>query len=416
MSAKVRTLNLAYTLPDPPFNGYDLRHINLMKNLADRVDQTLLCRIMRPLTSAQTEMLRDLPYEVRTVLIPRPSPLQKFGKGLRFLFSRLPVMAGGWYYSEMEDALKKLLAEKQFDFIVLEGIWNAVYWRVIRSANAKVVLNLYDLEASLLQRQADVLPPGFKKQMYASGARRMAGLEKTLPRAADVTLTVSERERQALLTHAKDLPVYLAPGGVDCDCIQPLPCSERAEREILFVGSLQYLPNVDGARFMAHDVMPEILKLCPDAVLQIVGRRPDERTLCLNDPPSVNIIGEVVDLTPWYRNCKLCVVPLRSGGGTRLKILEAMAFARPVVATTIGAEGIDVCHGKNILIADTPQELAAAVALILNDPVRASSIAEEGRRLVEERYAWNSIADIIFKIYASAVDSSSSRCANGKRI
>ena len=404
MSAEIRTLNLAYTLPDPPFNGYDLRHLNLMKNLAGRVDQTLLCRIMRPLTPAQEELLHQLPYDVRTVLIPRPTPLQKLGKGLRFLFGRFPVMAGGWYYAEMDEALKKILAEKQFDFIVLEGIWNAVYWRTIRTVNAKVVLNLYDLEEGLLRRQADVLPFGFKKWMYANGAKRMAGLEKILPSEADLVWTVSEKERQELLAHVADLPVYLAPGGVDCDTIQPLPPSDYAGQEILFVGSLQYLPNVDGAQFMANEVMPEILKRCPDAVLQVVGRGPDERTLRLDSPPSFNIVGEVDDLTPWYRRCKLSLVPLRSGGGTRLKILESMAYGRPVVSTSIGAEGIDVSHGKNILIADTPQELAEAIALILNQPDRALSIAEEGRRLVEERYSWKSIADILYRQYAHAVD------------
>lgn len=399
MPPEIRTLNLVYTLPDPPLNGYDLRHLNLMKQLAGRIDQTVLCRIMEPLTPEQEAFRDSLPYDVRTVLIPRPTPSQKIGKGLKFLPSRYPVMAGGWYYAEMENALRELLAEKEFDFIVLEGIWNAVYWPVIRKANAQIVLNLYDLEEGLLQRQADVLPSGFKKWIYSNGAKRMASLEKTLPREADLIWTVSEKERQALLAHEPELPVYLAPGGVDCDAIQPLPPSVDTEKEILFVGSLQYLPNVDGAQFMAEDVMPEILKRCPEAVLQVVGRRPDERTLRLHNPPSFNIVGEVDELEPWYRNCRLSIVPLRSGGGTRLKILESMAYGRPVVSTSIGAEGIDVTHGKNILIADTPEELADAVALILNRPEEGRRIAEEGRRLVEERYAWKSIADILYNRY-----------------
>lgn len=399
MPRKIRTLNLVYSLPDPPFNGYDLRHLNLMKNLADRVDQTVLCRLMKPLSPSQEALLESLPYEVRTVLIPRPTSMQKICKGLRFLPTRFPVMAGGWYFCEMEKALREILAEKEFDYIVLEGIWNAVYWPVIRKANAKTVLNLYDLEEGLLQRQADVLPFGLKKWIYSNGARRMAALEKTLPREADLIWTVSDKERQELLGHTPDLPVFLAPGGVDCDAIQPLPPPDESSKEILSVGSLQYLPNVDGAQFMSNEVMPEILKLCPEAVLQIVGRGPDERTLRLHNPPSFNVVGEVDELEPWYRKCRLSIVPLRSGGGTRLKILEAMAYGRPVVSTSIGAEGIDWEHGKNILIADTPQELAEAVALILSSPDVAHSIAAEGRKLVEERYAWKSIADILYDGY-----------------
>jgi len=260
-------------------------------------------------------------------------------------------------------------------------------------------LNLYDLEEGLLQRQADVLPFGLKKWIYSNGARRMGALEKTLPREADLIWTVSEKERQKLLTHAPDLPAFLAPGGVDCDAVQPLPPPDETSREILSVGSLQYLPNVDGAMFMSNEVMPEILKRCPDAVLQVVGRGPDERTLSLHHPPSFNVVGEVDELEPWYRNCRFSIVPLRSGGGTRLKILESMAYGRAVVSTAIGAEGIDVTHGKNILIANSPGDLADAAARLLNHPDKAQEIAQAGRRLVEERYSWQSIADILYQRY-----------------
>jgi glycosyltransferase involved in cell wall biosynthesis len=293
--------------------------------------------------------------------------------------------------------------EEDFDFIVLEGIWNAVYWPVIQKANSQTVLNLYDLEEGLLRRQADVLPIGLKKWIYSNGAKRMAVLEKTLPRETDLIWTVSEKERQELLEHTPDLPAFLAPGGVDCDAIQPLPAPNEDGKEILFVGSLQYLPNVDGAQFMSNEVMPEILKRFPDAVLKIVGRGPDERTLRLHNPPSFDVVGEVDELEPWYRNCQLSIVPLRSGGGTRLKILESMAYGRPVVSTSIGAEGIDITSGKNILIADTAEELAEAVALLLNHPDKARSIAEEGRKLVEERYAWSSISSILHERYSQLV-------------
>lgn len=401
MARKIRTLNLIYTLPDPPFNGYDLRHSNLMKNLADRVDQTVLCRIMKPLTPEQRALLKSLPYDVRTVLIPRPTLMQKVAKGLRFLFSRFPVMAGGWFYFEMKQALRDILAKETFDYIVLEGIWNAVYWPVIQNANAKVVLNLYDLEEGLLRRQADVLPFGFNKWICANGARRMGALEQTLPGEADLTWVVSEKEQQHLLKQFPGLPVYLASNGVDCNTIQPLPL--EGGTALLFVGSLQYLPNVDGVQYLVRDVMPEILQRCPDAVLRVVGRQPDEGTTQLHNPPSVDIVGEVADLLPYYRACRLCIVPLRSGGGTRLKILEAMAYGRPVVSTTIGAEGLDVEDGRNILIADTPEDLAIAVERILNDPDLAGRLVQEGLKLVESRYAWKSIAETMYEEYRKHV-------------
>ncbi len=403
MADRIRILNLVYILPTPPYNGYDLRHVNLMRNLSDRVDQTMLCRISEPLTPEQKAYCKQAPFDIRTVLLPRPAPLKKVLKGLPFIPSKFPIMAAGWYFPEMARALRNILKEESFDFIVLEGIWLSVYWPILHKSTARKVLNLYDLEAGLLQRQANNLPPGFARMLFNNAAHRMDRLERTLPREADLIWTVSEKERQYLLNHTPGLPVYLAPGGVDCDAIQPLEPSKTTGQEILFVGSLQYLPNVDGVQYLVREVMPEILKRCPNAVLRVVGRQPDERVTKLHNPPSVIITGEVEDLGPYYNQCRLCIVPLRSGGGTRLKILEAMAYGRPIVSTTIGAEGIDIEHNENILIADTPEDMAEATGRILNAPDLANHLAKQGRLLVEKKYSWKHIADTMYAQYETMV-------------
>jgi glycosyltransferase involved in cell wall biosynthesis len=397
MADTIRILNLGYLLPTRPYNGYGLRVMNVMCNLSDRVQQTLLCRITQPLTPEQQAFCDQHPFDIRTVLLPRPTPLQKAAKGLRFLFGQYPVMAGGWYFEKMAKILRKMLAEEQFDFIVLEGIWNSVYWPILRRSPARIVLNLYDLEAGLLRRQAGVLTPGLGRWIHLNGAHRMEKLERRLSSEADLIWTVSEKERQYLLKESSELPVYLAPNGVACDAIRSLP--PESGKEILFVGNFQYFPNMDGVQYFVDQVMPEVLKHCPDAIFRMVGRQPDERVRALHTPPSVIVTGQVDDLAPCYRAAQVCVVPLRSGGGTRLKILEAMAYGRPVVSTTIGAEGLDVEHNRNILIADSPSEMAKAVCRVLNDPALARSLAEEGRRLVESRYAWKSIADSMYETY-----------------
>lgn len=403
MNRKIRILNLAYTLPAPPYSGYDLRHLNLMRNLAGRIEQTLLCRITHPLTDAEKEWCENAPYEVRTVVLPRPNPLQKFFKALRFLTGPFPLMAAGWHFKEMERTLRKTLSEEPFDFIVLEGIWLSVYWPVLIKSNARLVLNLYDLEAGLLQRRADTLPFGLRKLIFMNGAHRMRKLEQTLPSEADLVWTVSEVERQTLLMHNPDLPVFLAPGGVDCDALRPLPPKPES-KEILFVGSMQYGPNVDGIRWFVKKIMPLILAECPDAVLRVIGRKPDRRVTELHQPPSVIIEGEVEEVRPFYETCRLCVVPLRSGGGTRLKILEALALGRPVVSTSIGAEGIDIQNGRDILIADTPADMAHSIIGLLHQTELADRIARNGRHLAEERYNWKNISDIMYRQYCRLTD------------
>ena len=155
MTPSIRILNLVYTLPTPPYNGYDLRHINLMRNLSGRVEQTMLCRIMEPLTPEQQAYCNQAPFNIRTVLLPKPSLLKKTAKALRFLPGKYPIIAAGWYFGEMARELQKILSEETFDYIVLEGIWLSVYWSVLQPSPARKVLNLYDLESGLLQRQAD---------------------------------------------------------------------------------------------------------------------------------------------------------------------------------------------------------------------------------------------------------------------
>ena len=402
MADTIRTLHLVNTLPYPPYSGYNQRVLQIMQNLSGRVQQTILCRIMTPLTPEQDAFCEEAPFDIHTVLLPRPNLLQKIVKGLRFLPAKYPVTAAGWYFKPMVRTLRKLLAEESFDFIVLEGIWLSVYWPIIRHSPAQKVLNLYDLESELLRRHAEVLPPGLNRWIYLSSARRMENLEKELSHEADLIWTVSEKERGHLLNPDTDLPVYLAPNGVDCSAIEPLP--PQNGKEILFVGSFQYYPNVDGVQFFVNQVMPEVLKRCPQAVFRMVGRQPDKRIKALHKPPSIILTGEVDELEPCYRNAQVCVVPLRSGGGTRLKILEAMAYGRPVVSTTVGAEGIDVEHNRNILIADQPAEIAEAVCRVLNGPNLARNLTEEGRRLVESRYAWKSIANGMYEQYRTLMN------------
>lgn len=402
MTDKIRTLHLVNTLPIAPYSGYHLRVMNVMCNLSDRVQQTMLCRITQPLTPEQQAFCDQQPFGIRTVLLPRPTPLQKMLKGLWFLPGKYPVISGGWYFKEMAQALRKILAEESFDFIVIEGIWLAIYWPIIRQSPVRKVLNLYDLESGLLRRHAAVLPPGLRRWICLNSAARMENLEKRLPREANLIWTVSEKERQHLLSQSPALPVYLAPNGVDCDIIRPLP--PVSGKEIIFVGSFNYYPNLDGVQYFVDQVMPEVLKRCPDAIFRMVGRQPDARVMALHNPPSLIVTGQVDDLMPCYRAAQVCVIPLRSGGGTRLKILEAMAYGRPVVSTTIGAEGIDVEHNRNILIADSPAEMAEAVCRILKDPALARNLAEEGRRLVESRYAWKSIADSMYETYRALMD------------
>ncbi|MFH0878987.1 MAG: glycosyltransferase family 4 protein [Lentisphaerota bacterium] len=397
---RIKALHLAYTLPLPPRSGYDLRVWHLCKNLARHMDITLLTRGMG---DEADRSWSEGGVEIQVLRLPRPGPSLKALKGLRFLFSSWPVMSGGWHFQRMASRLKRLLAENRYDLIVLEGVWLSVYWPLIRKAQGLKVLNHYDLESESLGRQAEVLSGGFKKWMYRNAVRRMGRIEERMFREADLTWVTSEREQEVLRRRNAAWNIQVAPNGVDTGAIQAFP--ECTGRELLFVGSMNYFPNKDGVLYFVEEVLPLIRACHPEIVFRVVGRHPGPEIRALHQPGKVEITGEVESLTPYYQNAAVCVVPLRAGGGTRLKILEAMAYGRPVVSTTLGAEGLDIEPGRDYLLADDPVAFTKAVNAILGDASIAAGLAREARRLVEEKYAWSSIAGKMWETYKFQVSS-----------
>jgi glycosyltransferase involved in cell wall biosynthesis len=185
------------------------------------------------------------------------------------------------------------------------------------------------------------------------------------------------------------------PNGVDTGYFQPDDSPPAADR-VLFFGRLDYYPNIDGLEFFVRDILPVLKRRRPGIELHIVGSGSTAgiESFVAADP-AVRVIGRVADLRGALRSASVVVVPLRVGGGTRLKVLEALSMARPVVSTTIGAEGIDVRSGEHLVLADGADAFATAVADLLDDPAAALAIGRDGRRLVTARYDWSRIGGIV---------------------
>lgn len=181
-----------------------------------------------------------------------------------------------------------------------------------------------------------------------------------------------------------------------------VPCGARREPErLLFVGSLSYEPNVNACARFVDDVLPRLVARRPRLVLDIVGRAPSPAVRALAGP-HVEIHADVPDVVPFLERCAVFVVPLRIGGGTRLKIPEALALGTPVVSTSIGAQGLELVHGEHLLLADTADALAAATESLLADPARAAALGAAGRAFVEQRYAWPKLADELVAFWRAA--------------
>ena len=226
----------------------------------------------------------------------------------------------------------------------------------------------------------------------------MRGWEARHAARFDHCLAVSDIEAQRLRDVAAGTAVSLVPNGVDTAALRPLP-EAAAGKRLIFVGHMRYPPNIDAVRFLARHILPALRARIPEARLTVVGEGTPRVLREFAGRDDMDLVGLASSPLPYYQNAHVAVVPLRAGGGTRLKILEAMALGRPVVSTTLGCEGLAVEDGKHLLIANDAEGFAAAVARVFTDRALASRLTLQARALVESNYDWASIAERLLSVY-----------------
>ncbi|MCU0623638.1 MAG: glycosyltransferase family 4 protein [Gemmatimonadaceae bacterium] len=254
-----------------------------------------------------------------------------------------------------------------------------------------LVIDTHNVDSLVARRYAAVLPSRLERVAATMNVWQYERLERRFARRAAEWWMCSEDDRQALDRVAGHVRATVLPNGVDTDEFTP-GASRSGAPDLVFFGRLDYRPNTDAVRWLLADIWPRIVAARPDARLSIIGAGDMSAFADLvAATPGATLTGLVPDLAERLRRATLAVVPLRVGGGTRLKILEAFAAGLPVVTTTIGVEGIPVVSGDEALVADEPQSIADAVVTLLADPSRAATIGAAARRLVERRYAWRAI-------------------------
>lgn len=271
-----------------------------------------------------------------------------------------------------------------------------------------MVIATHNIEADILTRRAEQQSNRLGRKFFQTQAARMEAFERNAFSQADVVTAVSEKDE----LRAREWGAHstgVVHNGVDTEAITPCPSgSAVTAKELLFLGSLDWFPNQDAIRYFIEDIFPLARKLDKEILLNIVGRRPDQalRKIAASTE-GVTLTGEVDDVVPFLRKAAAVVVPLRIGGGTRIKIIEAMSAGKVVVSTTIGAEGLDVEDGTHILIADTPETFAVAIVKALGGTV-SERISANARNLVEKKYGWKRQAENLEDLWEAAIKSQQS--------
>jgi glycosyltransferase involved in cell wall biosynthesis len=450
----MRILFLTPQLPYPPHQGTTIRNYNLIANLASRHEIHLLSFVR-----SQDEVDRATPLHqhcrsIEGVLAPRRSPLKRF---LSLFLSPLPDMALRLPSAEFRTKLSACLKHERFDVVQIEGIEMAYPWmdwklevggwkldhgtglptsNVKRqTSNIQYPISIFDdhnAEYVLQQRafETDVRQPRrWVAALYSLIQwKKLSRYEATICRLADRVVAVSEADKRALQCLVPGLEVTVVPNGVDIEFYNdqfPMtkdlgdqgsgirdqelgaPCSlslvpspSNTHCSLVFTGKMDFRPNVDAVLWFCREVLPLVRREMPDARFYIVGQSPHRRVLRLADDPAVIVTGYVDDVRSYIACACVYVVPLRIGGGTRLKVLEAMAMGKPLVSTSLGCEGFEgLMPGRELSIADSPKEFARRVIELLDDASQRGRLGQAARRFVEERYDWRLIVPKLERAY-----------------
>jgi len=336
---------------------------------------------------------RQLPSSARVVSIPYHVP--KRGSAAfplavaRSWFSRYPVDLWKWQVPPLREHVHALIDSRTVDLCVADFLFAAA--NVPAGGRTPIVLFEHNVEYLIWQRLCALEPPGWRRALLEVEWRKLRAREADACRNADLTVAVSDEDRRRLAYLVPEARIRAIPTGVDTGYFCPNGYPERANR-IVFSGSMDWHPNEDAVCYFAEAILPRIRADIPDASLTVVGRNPTARLREIAARSGIDVTGTVDDVRPWIAEGAVYVVPLRAGSGTRLKIFEALAMAKPVVSTTVGAEGLALEAGRHFLPADDPAAFADAVVQLLRDPERRRALGCAGRALVEAHYSWSIVA------------------------
>ena len=408
--SELDAMKILFVTPAPPFpphQGTAIRNWGLVSSLAKQHHISLLS-FARHSDQIAPE-LRDCCAKVSFVGVPERTPVQRL---TTLLGSSRADMDDRLASTQFASRLLNILNNESFDAIHIEGLELSPYLQQIAAQRgaASTPLLIYDAHnaETVIQRRAlltDRLqirrwPAAFYSRLQLP---RLAKLERQTCERADAVLCVSKEDCAALRVLLPGLKPMIVPNGIFLseytDMVKPAALPEPA---LVFSGKMNYRPNVDGALWFAREILPRIRKFYSGATFVIVGKAPVPSIKRLAHDPRIIVTMSVPDVRPLIAAATVFLAPLRMGGGTRFKLLEAMALRRPIVSTTIGAEGFPITDGHELLLADSPDEQARAVCSLIADSQARARLGTAGRAFVEANYQWHEIVPRLQKVYSWA--------------
>lgn len=401
---KLKILFLSQRFLFPMDTGGKIRTGKILEQLKHRASLTVISNVESPKDDQYLPEMQRLCDK----FIPVPwkemerYTLKFYLKLLVQSFSRYPINVLNDYSTDLEKAVLNELKNEQYDLAICDFLQSTLNFRNVDSG-IPTLLFQHNVEADITRRHLERAENIVEKIFWGLQHRRMLRHEGEMCRKFDGTVAVSATDKQRMEEYYSATRVFDIPTGVDTDFFQPNPEIEE-KQQLVFTGSMDWLPNEDAMIYFIESVLPLIQKEAPQTSLVIVGRKPTPAIQKLIEGRSdITLTGWVEDTRPYIAESAVFIVPIRIGGGTRMKIYEALAMGKAMVSTSVGAEGLPLEHGKHIFFADTEQDFARHTLQLLRDGELRRKMGTTARDYVYRNFRWERVAEVFEEICRNVV-------------
>jgi glycosyltransferase involved in cell wall biosynthesis len=394
----MRLLQITNKPPYPPNDGSSIAVYNMCCGLINNnVDLNLLCINTKKHFKADAEVDAEFKRTSKYQSVYRNTDVTVLG-AVSNLFSSQSYFVSRFFFKDFENKLISILKVKEFDFIQLESIFLGNYISLIRKySKAKITVRTHNAEHLIWERMIANEGGFLKKKYLRLQTARLKKFEKDVLQSVDAIVTITDVDKQYFKKWGVKTPFYVSPTGIQLQQYQ-VNHTEELPNSVFHFGSMDWMPNEEAVLWFINNVWDKVLSKIPQAKFYIIGRGMSDKVLTLNKP-NVVVIGKIQHADKVYHHFSVMVVPLLSGSGMRIKMIEGMAFAKPIVSTSIGAEGIAVTTAKNCILADNADDFANAVIEVLNNDETKKTLQNEARNFIEQHFENNALVKKLVDFY-----------------
>lgn len=378
----MKILQLVPRIPYPPDTGAKIEYLNFARMLSPQNEIILVGFAESDITEQGIKFLKQFYSQIEIVPLPGDSIIKKIVLGL---MSSVPYTMQKYYSQEMDNKLREIVKKQPIEIVRIDQMHLANYDQCF--TNIPVVLRKHNIDATIMKRlYLTEKRPHIRFYAKLQWKKLIEYERRTCQRFQQCVMITrdDEKELQSLCPGAK---TSVIPCGIDVDKYPVRKKNRGATKRITFLGSMDWLPTEDAMLYFLQEIFPILVRKIPDLQFYMIGKLPSNRVLKLCKSPQIVVTGYVDSVLPYLEETDVFVVPLRIGSGMRIKILEALCMGIPIVSTAIGMEGIEAVPGKDLLVADTPEDFAKAVIHVMETPVVAGELSQHGRQVIQEKYS-----------------------------